>query len=165
MTDDSPWTNRIVVCSLLLTCLLLLVVAAPGNSGQAGQAPQAVEGNGKSAEPNHAVRQLLLERYRILKDVVAHLKWMAEQGREDTTSLGDFTVAMFHAEADLADTPAERLDVYNRLVESLKNYEQRVARMAAAGRVGEVEVSKAKILVLDARIELERQKQVQPSAK
>jgi len=158
-------TDRVVVCGFVLTCLLALVVAAPGGSGQAGLGPQTTEGNSKSAEPSDALRRLQLERHRVLKDVVAQFGWMAEQGREDTAGLRDFTVAMFHAEADLADNPAERMKVYERLVEFLRDHEKHVERMATAGRVPTVEVSKAKIVSLEAQIVLERQRLAQQAAR
>ncbi len=158
-------TYHVAVCGLVLICLLVLWTASPGNSEPTGLAPQAAQGSGKPAESNDVVRRLQLERYRVLKDVVAHLTMMVEQGREDTAGLRDFTVAMFHAEADLADNAAERTRACEKLAEFLSNHEKRLERMAAAGQVGTIEVSKARVFSLEAQIELERQRLAQQAAR
>jgi hypothetical protein len=159
MIASKLWTDRAMPCGLLLTCLLILPAALSGSSGQAGLPAQMAQADSKSPpEPSDALRRLLLERYRVLKDAVAQLQVSAEQGREGTASLRDFTIAMFHAEADLAGNAAERVKVYERLVEFVSSYGSHIERLAAAGRATGVDVAKTKVLVLDAQIELERQR-------
>jgi flagellar hook-basal body complex protein FliE len=102
------------------------------------------------------LRALLLERYDVLKDIVESCKKWLELGRGDASALKDATVAMYHAEADLCLTDAERIKVYEKLVAALREYEGWIERQAAAGRVTEVSVAQAKVARLEAQIRLEQ---------
>jgi len=158
--------DRALQHGLLLTCLLILPAALSG-SGQAGQPAQTTQADNKSStEPRDALHKLQRERYRALKDVVARLQPLMEAGREDAVAgWRDFTIAMFHAEADLALDNAERTKVYERLVEFVSTYASHVERNADAGRATVLELAKARILVLDAQIELEKQRLAERVAK
>jgi len=141
--------------------LLLICLAAPGGGLHSDRAQllavaDGAEGqNQAQAGSNEKLRELLLERYDILKGIVeSHKKWM-ELGRADASGLMDATVAMFHAEADLYLTDAERIKVYEKLVAALREHEAWAERKAAAGRP-EMDAWRVKVARLEAQIRLEQ---------
>jgi hypothetical protein len=112
--------------------------------------------NPAQAGSNEKLRELLVERYDILKKILESYKSWLESGRGDPSGLKDATVAMFHAEADLCLTDSDRINVYEKLVAALREYEGWTERQAAAGRVTEVAVAQAKVARLEAQIRLEQ---------
>ena len=60
------------------------------------------------------------------------------------------------SEAELCSTSAERIKVYAKMVDLLQTHVTWMARRQAAGRAGPMDVDKAKVATLDAKIELEK---------
>jgi outer membrane protein TolC len=159
MVSCKPRTQRLVTGSLIPTCLLILAAAFFAGTAPVAPPAQAAEGSReKPAASSERLRQLLTQRYEILKGIVESLQPYFEAGRIDVAELRDATVAMHRARADLCTTAAERAKVYETLVGLLRTYEEYTARRAAAGRATEAEVDRAKVATLEAQIELERQK-------
>jgi hypothetical protein len=68
----------------------------------------------------------------------------------------NLTAALYRAEADLCTNTANRVKVYEMLVEALAPLEKLLERQGAAGRVPQGEVDQGKLVRLDAQIDLER---------
>ena len=149
-------TYRLLFISLLLICLAVLSGWFGAYRAQLLAATRASEGQELSqAGSGEKLRSLLLERYDILKDIVESDWKLLELGRGDIKALKNATVAMFHAEADLCSSDAERIKVYEKLVAALREYEAWAERRAAAGR-DEADVLQVKVARLDAQIKLEK---------
>jgi hypothetical protein len=99
---------------------------------------------------------LLIERHDILKQRVASVRVFVENGRADLAELGAAMTDMYHAEADLCTTTAERIEVHRKLVDTLKTYEEQAAHAEEAGRIPTWELDKAHLATINARIDLER---------
>lgn len=150
-------TYLLVFISLLLICLAVLSGWFGAYRTQLLATAIAAEGQEQAqAGSEEKLRALLLERYDILKDIVESDKKLLELGRGDIKALKNATVTMFHAEADLCSTNAERIKVYEKLVAALREYEALVGRRAAAGQVNDMAVLQAKVSRLDAQIKLEK---------
>lgn len=146
-----------VSSGLLLICLAVLGGGLGGDRALFLAVADAVERpNQSQAGSNERLRELLKEKYDILKGIVESDKKWLELGRGDASTLKDATVAMFHAEADLCQTDAERIKVYEKLVAALREYEDWVGRQATAGRVTEATVAQARVARIEAQIHFER---------
>jgi flagellar hook-basal body complex protein FliE len=157
MSLSKQTTCCLVFLSLVLICLAVLSGWFGDYRAQLLAAASAAEGREQAqAGSEEKVRMLLLERYDILKGIVESEKKSLEVGRGDATVLKDATVAMFHAEADLCSTKAERIKVYEKLVAALREYEGWAERRAAAGRATDVAGQQAKVARLEAQIKLEK---------
>ncbi|MHC4519445.1 MAG: hypothetical protein ACYTAS_12715 [Planctomycetota bacterium] len=114
---------------------------------------------GNETEPagsEERLRALLTQRHDILKRGAANLQKFVDSGRADIREMSAMMTALYHAEADLCTTHAARIEVYEKLVETLKTHEQLAARRADAGRMTEWELDKVRTATLDAQIDLER---------
>jgi hypothetical protein len=129
-----------------LTLIGLLVVATPFVAGDEKEPAGSAE----------RLRALLTERYELLKKDVANLQTSVEFGGADIFELSDAMTAMYHAEADLCKTDAERIKVYERLVETMKTHEKAAVWRADAGRMPESDLAKARLAIINAQIDLER---------
>jgi len=144
-------TRRLLPCSLILSCVLVLAVVFA-----AGFASAAGSGKRPSASANERLRALMTQRYEILQRAVKNSQLMLERGLLDFPALRNLTVALYRAQADLCTTDADRVQVYEKLVEALGVHEKLLERQAASGRAPEVQVDEARVATLNARIDLER---------
>jgi hypothetical protein len=143
--------RRLVWCGVLPVCVVVLA-----GSYTYGLARAAGAGAPKSSGANERLRELLTQRYEILQHAVKSSELMLKAGRIDIPTFLDLTSAMYRAEADLCATDAERVTVYEKLVEALAAQEKLLEGQARAGRATEVQVDQGKVTVLNARIDLER---------
>jgi hypothetical protein len=148
----SPTRITVLVC---LAAVGLAFVVGQVSAGLSQVAPLA------KAAPQNAkdrLRGLQIERYEMLKKMVHSMQALVNEGMLEVSDVQAPTVALHHAEADLCSTAAERVKVYEKLVNLLQTHETWVAQRAAAGRAKEMDVDRAKVATLEARIELEKLK-------
>ena len=144
-------TVRLFSRGLVPLCLLVLAASCGYGLARAG-------GSGE-AEPSGSdgrLRELMTQRYELLKGAGKNSVLMLEAGRVDVLTHQNLTVALYRAEADLCTTGAERVKVYETLVDALTAQEKLLERQADAGRATEVQVTQGKIVTLNAQIDLER---------
>jgi hypothetical protein len=144
MISPKSHTRCLLIGGLTLIGLLALVASCLAGDER------------ESAGSEERLRALLTERYDILKQRVASVQVFLEHGRADLTELGAAMTDMYHAEADLCTTDAERIKVYEKLVDTLKTHEEWAARREATGRIGEGLRAKARVATINAQIDLER---------
>ncbi len=132
--------------AVLLVLLILSVLTAP-----------FVQGNEKkpAASKKH-LRELMTERHKTLQEVATSLERSFQNGLNDLPAWRRVTIAMYHAEADLCSTDAERIKVYEKQVNALQNQQDRAAALDAAGLILSWQLQEAKAATLQAQIELER---------
>jgi len=150
-------THFALPCSLILSGALVLAVAFA-----AGFASAAGSGKSQPAGSQERLRELMTQRYETLKGLVENSQRMLEMGRMDVWTFQSLTDAMYRAQADLRTTAAERVEVYEKLVEVLTAQEKLLERQAEAGRATGVQVAQGKLVTLNARIVLERLRLGQP---
>ena len=143
MISNKLHTRYLLVGGLTLIGLLALVASSVADDER------------EPAGSEERLRALLIERHDILKQRVASVQLFVEYGRADLTDLGAAMTDMYHAEADLCTTDAERIKVYQKLVDTLKTHEEWAARQEATGRTPEVR-AKARFASINAQIDLER---------
>ena len=78
-------------------------------------------------------------------------------GRHNIDEYRDANTALMRAEIDLCRSRDERLEILKKIVKFHSDYEAQMARRAADGRATEMDVNKAKVTTLEARIELLRE--------
>lgn len=130
---------------LVLLCMLVLAVLC-------GYGLARAAGSGSEAR----LRELMAQRYEILQRMVKDAQLQMEAGRVDVPTFQSLTGAMYRAEADLCATNADRVKVYEKLVEVLSSQERLFERQAEAGRVSRLQVDQGKLVTLNAQIDLER---------
>jgi len=114
------------------------------------------------AGSNEKIRELLKERYNVLKAIVEDMNRLLDYGQHPgITELRDATVAMFNAEADLCTTGSGRIKVYEKLVNVLRKQEEGLALDVDTGRRDHTEILRAKAARLEAQIRLEKQRLAQ----
>ena len=153
----------ILSISLLLICLALLSGWLRGNEAQFITLAQAAERqNQLQAGSNEKIRELLKERYNVLKAIVEDMNRLLDYGQHPgITELRDATVAMFNAEADLCTTGSGRIKVYEKLVDVLRKQEEGLAREVSIGQRNPTEILRIKAARLEAQIRLEKQRLAQ----
>jgi outer membrane protein TolC len=139
-----------------LICLLVITTAFFARLAPASSTQVTASTEPSSPASIDRLRALQTERYDTLKKIVESMRPFFEAGRLDLTDIRDAKVAVLRAEADLCATPAERVKVYEKIVDLQRTYEADMARKAASGRAGQWEADKAKVATLEAQIVLEK---------
>jgi hypothetical protein len=98
----------------------------------------------------------MTQRYEMLQRMVKDAQLQMEAGRVDVPTFQNLTAGRYRAQADLCTTAAERVKVYEKLVEVLTSQEKLFERQAEAGRVSRIQVDQGKLVTLGAQIDLER---------
>jgi flagellar basal body rod protein FlgF len=151
-----------VSTGLLLICLAALSLWLFNNEVQFLTAAHAAKGrNQLQTRPNEKLRELLKERYDILKTFVETQVRLKEIGQGSTMELSAATANMFYAEADLCTTGTERIKIYEKVVDLYRKHEERLEREVATGTVSPAEVTAARLPRLEAQIKLEKEKLAQ----
>ena len=150
--------HRRAAGGLLGLCLLSLALVCAGGCTSARRS-----GEPKPVVSNDRLQELLTQRYEILQRMVEDERRQLEAGRVDVATFQNLTDAMYRAQADLCPTTEERVRVYEKLVEFLTAQERLVEQQVEAGRALRVQVAQAKLVTLNARIDLERLRQGQSS--
>jgi hypothetical protein len=131
-----------------LFCLLLLAASCGYGLARAGAS--------KPTGGDECLRVLLTQRYEILQQMAKSAQLQMESGRLDVLTFQKLTDDLYRAQADLCTTTAERVKVYEKLVEVLTAQEKLIERQAEAGRALQIQVDQGKLLTLSAQIDLER---------
>jgi hypothetical protein len=142
---------RLLVRGLAPLCVLVLAASCGY-----GLARASGSGAPKPSGSDERLRELMTQRYEILTRTVKNSELLLEAGRVDVLTHQNLTAALYQAEADLCTTGAERIKVYEKLVDALTSQEKLLERQAGAGRATEVQVAQAKLVTLNAQIDLER---------
>jgi len=130
--------------------LVLAVVFAAGFASGAGS------GQPQPAGSKERLRELMTQRYEILQRAVQNAKLLLGQGRMEVPTFQNLTDARYRAQADLSETAADRIRVYEELVDALAAVQQILDRQALAGRATQVQVDQGKLTIVNAQIDLER---------
>jgi hypothetical protein len=109
------------------------------------------------------LRELLVQRHTLLKEIVTDLQRQVNVGMRDPSVLSAATVALYRAETELCTTDAERIAVCERMVKALLAHQDRIAQHVEVGAMSNWQLNDAKAAVLQARIDLERLRLGQPS--
>jgi len=144
MATHKNHAQHLVITGLILIGLLLL--AAPFVAGNE-QKPSGSE---------ERLRELLTERYDMLKQMYASFQAQLESGRVDYVEWRRATFALHHAEAELCTTDAARIKVYEKLVQAIQTQEDLAVRRANAGQIPKSELAETRVATLEAKIDLER---------
>jgi hypothetical protein len=145
----------------LLVCLAAIGLAFLAGQVSAGLSQVAPPAGPAPQGAMDRLRSLQIERYETLKKMVHSMQIIVNEGMMELSDLQGPTVALYRAEADLCSTSAERIKVYEKMVDLLQTHEAWMARRLAAGRAGQMDVDKAKVATLEAKIELEKLKLTQ----
>lgn len=158
--------SRTLITGLVFSAVTIYAVLAisPGgmhvgrcNVARAAEASEtgvAAEGREKYESE---LQQLLAERKRLLSRNVESMKFFFEAGRVSIDEYRDANIALLRAEMDMCKTRDDRLKILEQIIQFHKTCEAWVARRAVEGRATEIDVSRAKVAMLEAQIELARE--------
>jgi len=155
-----------VSISLVLTCLSALSVWLCGDKVKFLTMAHASESQNQfQAGHSDKLRELLTERYHVLKTMMDEMKMLLDRGiPPGIEKLRKATIEMFNAEADLCTTSSERIKVFEKLVDVLRKQEEDLAREVTAGQRSPYEAQRAKLARLDVQIRLEKERLVQKTS-
>ncbi|MCX5647050.1 MAG: hypothetical protein NTZ17_20580 [Phycisphaerae bacterium] len=142
---------RLVSSGLAPLCVLVLAASCGYGLARAGGS-----GAPKPSGSDERLRELMTQRYELLKVSVKNSELLLASGRVDIPTHQNLLDALYRAEADLCTTAADRITVYEKLVEVLIAQEKLVERQAEAGRALGIQVAQAKLVTLNTQIDLER---------
>ncbi len=140
--------HRFVVTAVAAIGLIALATCIGANANRPAQAAPT--------SPSQRLRELMTERYDILKDMVKSLEIFFNSGRIDLPEWRDANVALFKAKADLAADTSEQVEIYEEMVDFLRTCEQKARQRADAGRMTEADVQRARLATIEAQIALEK---------
>jgi len=143
--------HRLVTGGLLMLGLVSLAGLLAG-----GYTSAAGPDKSKPVAGQERRRELMTQRYEILQRTVKDAQRLIETGRIDVPTFQNLTDAMYRAQADLCTTAAERVKVYEKLVDFLTSQEKLLEQQVPAGRATGFQVAQSKVITLNARIDLER---------
>jgi len=154
--------NRIVLCTVAMIGLVAFAGVVSSMSGPAWATRMPSGSERQAVGSSERLRELMTERYEIHKSIVETLDKSIAAGRIGLAEWRDARVAMYAAKADLCTQTAERLEVYEEMVDFLRTAEEQARRRAKAGVAGETEVRQTRLATIDALMALERLRLVQP---
>ncbi len=152
------------VCCLVSGSLLLICLATQsgwlgGNPARLLAPVHAGEHQNKAqSDSSERLRELLEERYEILKTFVEREKHLVKLGQRSIGGIAEATAAMLRAEADLCSTNSARIKIHEKIVTILREWEDSITRAAKAGRAHPDAKRKASLARLKAEIKLEKLK-------
>jgi hypothetical protein len=155
-----PW---FVLTAIAAIGIFVLGASVAGNAGRPEQPMQVPTARGPTVlGSNERLRELMTERYEILKSMVASLEVFFNSGRIDLPEWRDANVALFKAKADLAANASEQIKIYEEMVDFLRTCEQKARQRADAGRMTEADVQRARLATIEAQIALEKLRMGRP---
>ena len=162
MSSRQKWACCLVSGSLLLICLAAQSGWLGGGRAQLLAPARAAEQQNKAQTgSSERLRELLEERYEILKTFVEREKELVKIGQGSIREIVEATAAMLRAEADLCSTDSARIKIHEKVVTVLREWEDTIIRAAKAGRAYRGDVRKTTLARLEAQIELEKLKLAQ----
>jgi outer membrane protein TolC len=102
------------------------------------------------------LQPLLRERRAVLHQAVRHVEEAYRSGQATLSSVIECQRELSCAELDLAATPRDRVVIYKRLVDQFAALEKVVEAQYQAGEATQLDLLKAKVARLQARIDLAR---------
>jgi hypothetical protein len=97
-------------------------------------APFVAGGESEPSGSEERLRELLTERYNILKQMYTSFQAQLKFGRVDYVEWRRATFTLHHAEAELCTTDAARIKVYEKLVQAIQTQEDLAVRRTNAGQ-------------------------------
>ncbi len=147
--------RRFILVAIAVMGLIALGMFLGGNASRPAQAaPTSANVGPESA--NQRLRELMTERFEILKDMVESLEIFFNSGRIDRWEWRDAHVALYKAKADLAADVTEQVSIYGEMVDFARSCEQKARQRADAGRMTETDVQRARLDTLEAQIALDK---------
>jgi flagellar basal body rod protein FlgG len=125
----------------------------------------AQDRNQLQTEHSEKLRELLTERYDILKTFVETQIRLKEIGQSGEMQIGTATVAMLYAKADLCTTISERIKIHEKICDILRKQEEMQIQEFETGRVSPEGVMEARLARLDAQIKLEKERIAQNASR
>jgi flagellar basal-body rod protein FlgG len=151
--------KSLISISLAFICFTTL------NVEKVQSAAHAAGQNKLQAGHSNKLRELLKERYNILKTMVDEMKMLLDRGiPPGIEKLRKATIEMFNAEADLCTTSSERIKVFKKLVDVLRKQEEDLAREVTAGQRPQYEAQRARLARLEVQIRLEKERLLQKTS-
>lgn len=148
-----PRRRRLTVAGVAMIGLLVLGMAL---SRPACLAQTPAQSGAPSIGSAEQLRGLLTERYEICKRIAESVEKLFELGRASLSEWRSTRVAAYTAQADLSADTANRVKVYEEMVDFLRKAEQVAHKRAENGSVSDLELSQARLATIDAQIALEK---------
>ena len=151
--------SRILLLTIFVICSIAILCSLVGcNKDKKQNAAIPAYQDQLRFITNDKIRQLLNERHEILKKSIKSMKILQEAGRAEYKDIRDATIAILQVEIELCQSQAERIKVYEKIVDFYREQEKHFGLMADAGRLGAFELDYIKADRLQAEVDLERQR-------
>lgn len=144
---------------VLLVVLASVVLVRNGQRSTARSARATEMANAPAATTptQNQLRQLLVERKRLLDGIVALEAKSLEYGRGDVSEYTQARKAALLAGIDLCETKEQRIEIRREVVQLYTEAEKSLQREAAAGQRPQTALDKMKVARIEAEIDLLRE--------
>ncbi len=153
---------------MVLTVAAILILGGSIGAGAYYFAAQQPSGEKKEAPPAPAAKApkkeadmlttLMQERLKLVQEEVEIRQKLFKAGRVDALELIDATQRLFKAELELSPNKEARIAAHQRHVKAMEEFASIAERRLQAGRITAADARLGAYLVIDAKIELEREK-------
>jgi hypothetical protein len=138
--------------------LILAVAATILLTGHASPQDKVNPPKERAEDPVKKVHELQKERIATLQDVVTLGTKLAQNGRLELGEVMEDRMTLLKAELEVAEKESDRITLYTKAIDSLKEYEKLAKARVEAARGTELAVLKIKARRLELEIQLERAK-------
>jgi len=146
-----------LVALLMITASSIFMQDNNGNASNMAKAAETLTAPLTQASRNaiqDQIRQLLLDRKRILERHAEEMKKFLEYGRGTLSDYTQARITALLAGIDLCDTKAERIEIHTEVIKFWKEVEKAMERDIASGQRPAIEMNKIRVAILEAEIDL-----------
>jgi hypothetical protein len=113
-------------------------------------------GKGRVAASSPRVKELQKERIAALKALAEQLDQLFRNSRAEFKDVVEARVVLLNAEIDAAETGADRIPLYKKAIDNMREYEKLTGARVASGRGTTADVLRVTARRLEIEIRLER---------
>ena len=123
-------------------------------TSRSAMAAETATAQAPAAQTHYLLRQLLLERKRLLERNVEEMKRSLEYGQGSVSDYTQARITAVLAGIDLCDTKADRIEIHSEVIKLWKEIEKQMEREIERGQRPAVEMNKISVARLEAEIDL-----------
>ena len=146
-----------LVALLMITASAIFMQDNNGNASKlakAAETPTAPLTQASSNAIQDQIRQLLLERKRLLERNAEDMKKSVEYGQGSMSDYTQARITALLAGIDLCDTKAERIEIHSEVIKLWKEVEKEMERAFYNGQRPAAGLNKIRVARLEAEIDL-----------
>ena len=149
-----------VMLSVSLVVMTFTVLQQHKHLGmsRSAAAAETATAQAPAAQTHYLLRQLRLERKRLLDEIAEDIKRTMEAGQSSMTVYMEARIASLTAGIDLCETKEDRIAIHAEIIKLHGKTEALITRLVESGQAHQVDLDKAKVARLESEIDLLKEK-------